>query len=135
MQTQRKPRTPVPSLVHGDETCRLRFPSTPIVVLSMWEMELNARNVMSVGANGFISETTGKVDTIAGIQHVPDGEFIDVLEGNDQPATTLGPRKLETLTLVPRGFINNEIGQQMAISSDTVRNCLREVMSDLNVDT
>lgn len=118
--------------LEGLRQCRSNFPLTPLIVVSMWEMGMNVKNVMSMGANGFISKTSSKKLMLSGIRRVLEGEIVEITQNEEQ--LNLGARKIEILSLLAQGMSNKEIAENTSLSANTVRDYLQEIMIELNVE-
>lgn len=116
----------------GLTNCRRKFPLTPIVVVSMWEMGTSVKTVLSMGANGFIAKSTSKDQMQSGIERVLNGDVVQIAQESDE--INLGPRKLEILKLVAQGMSNKEIAEATELSVYTVRDYLQDIMTELNVE-
>lgn len=101
---------------------------------------------LAAGANGYVlkSEDTGEL--LAAVRAVLAGrEYVSpriaqafrsgAAAGNAgrEPAASLTPRERETLSLVARGFSNNDIAELLAISVLTVRTHRQKLMEKLEL--
>ncbi len=111
---------------------REAFQLCPIVVISMLEMAGNVRNVMDLGANGFIAKSTPRDGLMAGLRQVLEGHIVTITD-DPTPVVKLTPRQVEVLGLVKVGKSNKEIAKILLIADSTVREHLSEAMSLLRV--
>ena len=119
--------------LEGLQNFRETFPLCPIIVISMLEMGGNVRNVMDMGANGFISKSTSKDAMLQGIKDVILGGII-VLTDEPPSEIKLTSRQVDVLRLLSEGLSNKLIAKELSISDSTVRDYLSEIMQLLDVE-
>ena len=82
-------------------------------------------------------------DLVNAVERVVAGEaYVDpvlagflVTDALERTAPTLTPREREVLRLLADGLANDEIGQRLQISPETVRTHVRKAMTKLEADT
>lgn len=125
----------------------------PILMLSGINSPPPVREIINLGANGFIHKSADNtallhaVDTlIAGDTYFPE----DMLDGDE--ATSLGvmddgefldepdyfpklsPRQVEVLRLIADGASNRQISEEMIISENTVKSHLKSIFYEMRVN-
>lgn len=121
----------------GIETTKLvlkEYPSIKIVALSMFGDEIYLENMIAAGAQGFILKNTNATDLKRAIETIAKGQqyyseefipyftkkYISSKSQNEQ--NSLSKRELEVLSLIGKGFTNQEIADELFISIKTVAN-------------
>ena len=118
------PRETLPAL-------RTRFPKSSIVIVSMVDDEPTIRQIMKLGADGFVGKAVPSGDMIAAILAVKAGSFVVLpaaeatIGGGHSNITPcvleLTPRQHDVLSCLAKDKSNKEIGRMLAISPFTVR--------------
>lgn len=140
----------------GIEACQSikeRVPSAKIVMLTMSDEETDLFEAVRAGANGYVLKDVPGEEIAAGIRAVSGGdslispsmaskllaEFaqmrrrdIEVVGGH---LPKLTEREVEVLGLVARGLGNREIGKELYISENTVKNHVRNILEKLQLHT
>ncbi len=140
----------------GIEACQLikdRVPSTRIVMLTMSDEESDLFDAVRAGANGYVLKDVPGEEIAAGIRAVMGGdslispsmaskllaEFAQLRRRDADDAVThlpkLTEREIEVLGLVARGLGNREIGKELFISENTVKNHVRNILEKLQLNT
>ena len=140
----------------GIESCqaiRERVPSARIVMLTMSDEESDLFEAVRAGANGYVLKDVPGDEIAAGIRAVHAGDSLispsmaskllaefaqmrrrDVeVVGGHLPKLT--EREIEVLGLVARGLGNREIGRELFISENTVKNHVRNILEKLQLHT
>lgn len=111
---------------------RLRYPSLPILILSMHNDPHIAQRALRAGASGYIAKDRDPEMLLNALRRVAGGgRFIDpvlaermVLETggrNEQPShASLTDREFQVMRYLARGLSVNEIAHELAISNKTV---------------
>ena len=108
---------------------RRHLPVSPLIVVSMVNDDEIIDEIMSSGANGFLSKSTNPKDIMRAFQSVLDGETVVLRSPSDlvmmSPDTeilqALTPRQMEVLSGLSRGLTNKEVARELEISPFTVR--------------
>jgi len=130
---------------------KIKFPSLPVLVLSVQSESIYAERVIRAGAKGYITkyETTGEVLTAirkvlaGGLYLSPrmnDKLLCGILDDSksDAPASPvnrLTDRELEVFTLLGRGRGTRQIAEQLYISVKTVETYRLRIKEKLNIET
>lgn len=139
----------------SDATRRLRqeAPDSALVILGGEDDDASIVDAFNVGAAAHVAELAEPSELIATIRRVADGEdplkaelstrpdlvdrIVDEVRETilaDRPKTNpLTTRELDVLILAAAGFKNREIGEQLGVSEQTVKNHLSSVMHKLGV--
>jgi DNA-binding NarL/FixJ family response regulator len=118
-------------------------PDTSIIFYTAYGDRALLSEALDVGARGFVLKEAPLSDLVRAVQTVIAGEaYVDpVLAGflvsgdvaTQLPALT--QREREVLRLLADGHANEEIGNQLHISPETVRTHVRKAMAKLDADT
>ncbi len=140
--------------VNGIEAARVisqQVPTTKIIMLTVSDEEDDLYEAIKAGATGYLLKEISVEQVAEAIQAVVQGhslitpsmasklltEFQKLstrTEGAAQlPSPTLTPRELEVLKLVAKGMSNREIGDQLFISENTVKNHIRNILEKLHL--
>ena len=132
------PRETLPSL-------RSRFPRSSIVIVSMIDDEATIRQIMKLGADGFVGKAVPSDRMIAAILAVKAGQFVvepadhaaicDNTSGSHLPVLELTRRQRDVLTCLAQDKSNKEIGRMLAISPFTVRIHVSALLRIMRVDS
>ena len=113
--------------LEGLEAIKNAYPALPLVVISSVNHYASIRQMLNLGADGFIAKSSSKATMIQGLHDVLNGEKVIVGEQAAADVISLSPRQLTILELMALGLSNKEIAAQLNISPATVR----EYVSDL----
>ena len=126
-------------------------PSTKIIMLTMSDEESDLYEAVKAGANGYLLKDVPAEEIAAGIKAVYNGdslispsmaskllaEFAQISRREEETpnphAPKLTAREVEVLRLVARGMGNRDIGQQLFISENTVKNHVRNILEKLQL--
>jgi len=125
---------------------RALYPSTKLLVCSMYEGSLYAGRVLKVGATGFISKDEASGHVVEAIRRVLAGEIYlsqgmtqRMLRGmhNYLPATVEGltDRELEVFLLIGKGLKTFQIAKRLHISVKTVDTHCEKLKHKLNLSS
>jgi DNA-binding NarL/FixJ family response regulator len=138
-------------LLNGLEATRQITRSCPdakVLILSMHENEEYIRQVLTIGAMGYILKDAAARDLINAIRAVNRGEAVlspaitrlvieDYLRWGDiQPqdhTDGLSPREREVLQLIAEGYTNKQIAEILSISIKTVQTHRANLMGKLDL--
>lgn len=125
--------------------------TTPAVMLTMSDSEVDLGNAIRAGVRGYLLKDMAPEDVVDAIRRVAAGELvvaptmtvkmIEMLRG-DQPGQEtknslklLTDREREILQLLSRGESNKAIAQALHISYDTVKQHVRHILNKLNLSS
>lgn len=141
---------------NGLEAClaiKERVPSARILMLTISDEESDLFEAIRAGANGYLLKDVPGDEIAAGIRAVHHGqslispsmaskllaEFAQIsrheAEAPNPHTPKLTAREVEVLRLVARGMGNREIGSQLFISENTVKNHVRNILEKLQLHT
>jgi DNA-binding NarL/FixJ family response regulator len=138
-------------LLNGLEATRQilrRQPEVRVLVLTMHDNEEYVRQILAVGAMGYILKDTAARTLLSAIRSIHKGEAVLspaitrlVLEnylrsGDAQPKAgldDLSPRESEVLQLIAEGYTNKQIAEILCISLKTVQSHRSNLMVKLNL--
>jgi DNA-binding NarL/FixJ family response regulator len=115
-----------------------------VVVFSFSDHQRVVRRVLEAGATGFISKAVSGTQLVDGIQAAARGERV-VLHRQSQRATIdtrlrwpgrsigLTERESELLALLPTGMTNQQLGEHLYVSDNTIKAQLRSLYTKLGV--
>lgn len=126
---------------------RQRFPRLKVVILTMYDSVELAKQVLSLGANGYLLKEHGKDELLMALRQVaagnqylsekirrqmqPDeGRFQD----DFQKKLSLSQRELEILRLIARSYTNKEIADKLFLSELTVQTHRRNLKRKLKAE-
>lgn len=133
----------------GVELCaavRAESPSTGVIMLTSSEEESDLYSSIKNGASGYLLKDSSIEQLGEAIRLVAGGqslispamatklleEFVEISKPKDEKPT-LTPRELEVLRQVARGMSNHEIGEELFISENTVKNHIRNILEKLQM--
>jgi DNA-binding NarL/FixJ family response regulator len=122
--------------------------TTHVIVLTAGEDDRDAVRAMRLGARGFVLKQSASDLLVNSIRRIHDGEICldsrvtaEVMgafakDSNGSPQADkplLSNREKQVVQLVVQGYRNREIGQELFISDQTVKNHLRNIFDKLGV--
>jgi DNA-binding NarL/FixJ family response regulator len=126
-------------------------PSARIIMLTMSDEEGDLYEAIKAGASGYLLKEISIEEVATAIRAVAGGqslispamatklltEFASLVKKDDErsqvPMPKLTERELDVLRLVSRGMNNRDIGQQLFISENTVKNHVRNILDKLQL--
>lgn len=122
-------------------------PETKVIILSMHEEAGMIKNLVALGADGYLLKSCPQEELFMAIRSVSMGQryfshgvTISLLNSKtagiqspDRQTEVLSERESEVLRLITEGFSNKEIGAQLFISHRTVDTHRTNLMKKLNV--
>jgi DNA-binding NarL/FixJ family response regulator len=129
-------RLPDLSGVKAIMAIRAEFPDARIIVLTMFEGDVDIQRALEAGARGYLLKSMPPDELVrvirqvhAGKWHVPPDVAAQLFEYMGEESLT--PREIEVLQHVLAGKRNREIGEFLCISEDTVKVHLKRIMEKL----
>ena len=115
---------------------RAEFPDARIIVLTMFEGDVEIQRALVAGARGYLLKSMPPAELISVIRQVHAGKKRLPPEVAAQLSEYIGeesltPREVEVLQQVSGGNRNREIGEYLGISEDTVKVHLSRIMDKL----
>ena len=118
-----------------------------IIVLSSHDEIKLIKEVLQLGANGYLSKKCAGENIAEAVRKVYNGEqyFCDSIKekmltsfssngtGDDEPVKSITKRELEILQLVVKEFTTKEISEQLTISINTIDTHRKNIMRKLEV--
>jgi DNA-binding NarL/FixJ family response regulator len=120
--------------LEGIAPLKLKWPSTPLLVVTSQDDQETARLSLSLGASAFISkaETAEKIVAVTNL-FLQDPTAI-LSPASYYPAQRrLTPRQQEVLNLLHKGLSNKLIAQQLTLSDNTVRRHVQDILEFFGV--
>ncbi|UUW89528.1 response regulator transcription factor [Nocardioides sp. WV_118_6] len=136
----------------GIEACvaiKEAVPMTKIIMLTVSDDEADLYEAVKSGASGYLLKDSSIEEVAQGIRVVADGQslispsmaakLIDEFKTMSKPDRATGPalklteRELEVLRFVARGLSNRDVAAQLAISENTVKNHVRNILEKLQL--
>ena len=129
---------------------REKYPTMPILILTMHEDERYFFAMLDAGASGYVPKRAAPDELMSAIQTVSQGDvFIhpslarllvnDFLQrsaaGRGDSLDELTAREREVLVLIADGFSNKEIAERLVLSVKTVDRHRENIMRKLNLHT
>jgi len=121
------------------------YPATRVIILTMHDEKAMIKNLLELGAHGYLLKNCGQDELLLAIRNVAAGKkhfsgdvTVALLNETDNPSSTeelseLTEREIEILTNIALGLSNKEIGDKLFISHRTVDTHRTNLMKKLNV--
>jgi len=129
-------RLPDLSGVKAIMAIRAEFPDARIIVLTMFEGDVDIQRALEAGARGYLLKSMPPDELVrmirqvhAGKRHVPPEVAAQLFQYMGEESLT--PREIEVLQHVSAGERNREIGELLSISEDTVKVHMKSIMEKL----
>lgn len=128
--------------IEGTALLKARWPETRVIILSSLDAPEAIDEALGHGAAGYLSKGESAdilLDKIRAIINGP-GNGTSHETGNgpaeaDAACNRLTPRQRETLELLCRGLSNKLIAKQLALSENTVRRHVQDILEYFQVDS
>jgi two-component system, NarL family, response regulator LiaR len=132
--------------MNGIEATRIiheRYPAVKVLALSSFQDEDSVREMMSVGASGYVLKNSSLDELANSIRAVHSSKVVlsaeitqALLEPKSKQPTAqesgLSERQMEVLKLVAKGLTNKQIADQLFVTEATVKFHMRNIMTLLN---
>lgn len=134
--------------IEATEKIREQYPDTAVLALSMYEDDQYFFEMLKAGASGYIPKRAAPDDLVHAIRAVSHGDVFlypslakrlvqDYLKrveaGEELFHDDLTPREREVLALIAEGHTNNEIADELVISTKTVERHRENIMRKLDL--
>jgi DNA-binding NarL/FixJ family response regulator len=118
---------------------RSEFPDARIIVLTTYVGDALCKRAMQAGAQAYIVKSNVRADLLDTIRAVRGGKKLIHAEVAAELAShtaddALSQREIEVLSLIAAGNSNKLIADQLAISEDTVKGHVKNILSKLGVN-
>ncbi|MGA9349830.1 MAG: response regulator transcription factor [Anaerolineae bacterium] len=120
-------------------------PKTQVLVLTSFADDERVFSSIEAGALGYLMKDASPQDVIQAIQDVSEGKPVlhpeiakklmrEVSSAREEPPVErLTPREREVLTLIVKGYSNQEIARELGISEKTVKTHISTILSKLHL--
>ncbi len=144
-------RMPKRSGIEAARDIKDTLPSTRILMLTNSDEEADLYEAIKAGASGYLLKEISTEEVADAVRAVQQGqstispsmaskllnEFATMVKRQDERTTVPGPRltdrELEVLKLVAKGMNNRDIGSELFISENTVKNHVRNILEKLHL--
>ena len=144
-------RMPRATGIEAARTIRAMVPETKVIMLTVSDLEEDLYEAVKAGANGYLLKEVSIGEVADAVRAVAAGhslvspsmasklltEFNALAQRADERQRALSPklteRELEVLKLVAKGLSNREIGNELFIAENTVKNHVRNVLEKLQL--
>ncbi|MDF1824760.1 MAG: response regulator transcription factor [Verrucomicrobiales bacterium] len=108
-----------------------------ILMLSSFMQEEDVRRAFEAGILGYLSKDKNSDELLSAIRAVGEGQQylppeISLLLAKSEWSAHLTDRELEILQWIARGRANKQIGEELSLSENTVKNHVKSILSKLN---
>jgi DNA-binding NarL/FixJ family response regulator len=115
------------------------FPKARIIILTMFEGDVEIQRALKSGACGYILKNMPPEDLLQVIRSVHSGKkkIHPTIAANlteHLGDENLTPRETEVLQLISEGNSNKEIGRQLFIAEETVKNHVKNILGKLRAN-
>jgi DNA-binding NarL/FixJ family response regulator len=129
---------------------KAQMPDVSVVMLTVSDNEQDLATAVKYGADGYLLKDLQPEELFEQLRRVGQGEaplsrgmtgkLFNQLSRRSRPvaeskaSAVLSERECEVLALVVEGFTNHQIGDELGIARNTVKNHLRSIYAKLNVN-
>ncbi|MEZ5004443.1 MAG: response regulator transcription factor [Chitinophagales bacterium] len=143
---------PVMEGVEATRIIKETYPAVKVIMLTMYDEIRLIKDVLEIGARGYILKNIGRNDLIKALETVSSGKpyldpavqekMITSLSGNseeeddepnDEMVESITQREMEILQLIAIGLTSGEIAKKLFISKNTVETHRKNLLGKLNV--
>ncbi len=120
-------------------------PQTQVVILTSDEDDATLRSAVQAGVTGYLSKHESSAQVLQAVRSAAKGEALiapymlnRLMSGMTKkeepgPVTPLTPRESAVLRELSLGYDNETVGRRLAMSPNTVRTHVQNILSKLNV--
>jgi DNA-binding NarL/FixJ family response regulator len=144
-------RMPRASGIEAARTIRAVLPETKVIMLTVSDLEEDLYDAVRAGVNGYLLKEVAIEEVANAVRAVAAGhslvspsmasklfsEFNALAQRAEERQRALSPRlterELEVLRLVAKGLSNREIGKELYIAENTVKNHVRNILEKLQL--
>jgi DNA-binding NarL/FixJ family response regulator len=121
------------------EAIRSEFPKARVIVLTTYSGDVQAARALKAGASGYLLKSMLRNQLIGTIRNVHAGRSsippeIAAELAEHMNADALSPREIEVLRNVAAGHSNKIVADDLAISEDTVKGHMKNILSKLGAN-
>lgn len=119
------------------EWAKANVPNVKIIIVTTFKRPGYFERAIRANVDAFVLKDRGISELMVTIEKIMNGqkeyspELMDVLVGQRNP---LSEQEMNVLRLMGQGLSNNDIAQQLFLSSGTVRNYVSVILSKLGVE-
>lgn len=132
------------------KACRERYPSLPIIVISIYEESIYAERAIRAGARGYVMKNEPPYIILTAIRTVLEGRqymsdnlkekllnklYLPAQGEEEALVDTLTDREYEVFQLIGRGYGNKHIAEKLHVSVKTVENYREKLKNKLSMET
>jgi len=146
-------RMPRATGIEAARTVRTMVPDTKVIMLTVSDLEEDLYEAVKAGVSGYLLKEVAIGEVADAVRAVAAGhslvspsmasklftEFNALAQRADDRQRALSPRlterELEVLKLVAKGLSNREIGNELYIAENTVKNHVRNILEKLHLHT
>jgi two-component system nitrate/nitrite response regulator NarL len=120
---------------------RKRYPDQKVLMLSMHAEPAFVREVIGIGANGYLLKTASADEFVLAVKKVIDGgqfysgelmlNMHQAKQATPENAETISEREREIVILIAEGFSSKEIADKLFISPRTVETHRKNIMAKM----
>lgn len=129
---------------------KVRFPTLPVLVLSMFDETIYAERVLRAGARGYMMKEEATQKVLMAIRRVLNGEIylsdamashlLSVIttgakDGKTSPVDLLSDRELEVFQLIGEGLGTSQIARKLHLSPKTIETYRAHIKEKLNLES
>lgn len=137
---------PGPDVVDVVKVLKNQFPNMQVIILSATKRSDQVEDLLKVGVSGYVLKEDSPSELLEAIDAVVAGDewfspqitrvLVNAVRRLEVEARVdLTEREKDVLRLMVTGVNNDEIGAQLVISTNTVRNHVRSIFHKLGVNT
>lgn len=132
--------------ISGLDLCKIlkaKYPTFKIIALSTFNQSTYINKMMAYGADGYLLKNVGKSELSEAIRNVVGGQkvlseevakIVKISKERLEALPILTKRETEVLKLVAEGLTNQQIGEKLFISIDTVDSHRKNLHTKLGVN-
>jgi DNA-binding NarL/FixJ family response regulator len=141
---------PVMNGVEATQLIKAKYPQIKILVLTVFDNDTTIFNAIKAGADGYLLKDATPEKIYQSVQEILAGGAamspsiamkamkllqnpIEIIAIEDKKLVQLSPREMEILEQLSTGLTNNQISENLFISSGTVKKHIDNIFTKLNV--
>lgn len=117
---------------------RTKFPEARVLVLTTFDTDEDIYRALEAGAAGFLLKSTDSKPLLEAIRAVHAGKYqlpatVAARLAERRAMPELSAREREVLALIVKGRSNKEIGSELGVAENTVKNHVKVILDKLGV--